>query len=148
MGQQRNLTSSEVRVTDQSSLSLLIPSFFSKELRSQLFTLFSTYGKVIDVVATRANGMRGQAFIVFKDLQASTAALRALDGFQFYDKPMVSQDPSLWLFSLSLFDWCPFLLLQSIDYAKFKSNATLIQEHGPAALYNPMLFNSDQDQRI
>lgn len=31
---------------------------------------------------------------------------------------------------------------QSIDYAKSKSKATLVQEHGPSALYNPSLFSS------
>ena len=49
----------------------------------------SSYGKVLDVVATRADGMRGQAFVVFRDLQSATAALRALDGFEFYEKPLV-----------------------------------------------------------
>jgi len=33
--------------------------------------------------------MRGQAFVVFRDLQSATAALRALDGFEFYEKPLV-----------------------------------------------------------
>lgn len=35
--------------------------------------------------------MRGQAFIVFHDLQSATAALRGLDGFEFYEKPLVSR---------------------------------------------------------
>ena len=59
------------------------------ELRRQLCSLFGSYGKVLDVVATRADGMRGQAFVVFRDLQSATAALRALDGFEFYEKPLV-----------------------------------------------------------
>ena len=59
------------------------------ELRRQLYSLFGSYGKVLDVVATRADGMRGQAFVVFRDLQSATAALRALDGFEFYEKPLV-----------------------------------------------------------
>lgn len=61
------------------------------ELRRQLYSLFGSYGKVLDVVATRADGMRGQAFIVFRDLQSATAALRALDGFEFYEKPLVCE---------------------------------------------------------
>lgn len=59
------------------------------ELRRQLYSLFSTYGKVIDVVATRADGMRGQAFVVFQDLSSATAARRALSGFAFYSRSMV-----------------------------------------------------------
>ena len=33
--------------------------------------------------------MRGQAHIVFKDIQASTQAMRALQGFEFFGKEMV-----------------------------------------------------------
>ncbi|KAN0128590.1 spliceosomal protein [Lactarius tabidus] len=71
------------------------------EIRSQLFALFTTYGKLIDVVATKTPKMRGQAFLVFTDLASATAALRACDGMAFYDKPL------------------------RISYAKTKSHATL-----------------------
>lgn len=60
-----------------------------EEIRSQLYALFTTYGKLIDVVATKTPKMRGQAFLVFTDLASATAALRACDGMPFYDKPMV-----------------------------------------------------------
>jgi RNA recognition motif-containing protein len=60
------------------------------ELARQLYVLFGAYGKVLDVVATRAAGMRGQAFVVFREQQAATAARRALDGFEFYGKALVS----------------------------------------------------------
>lgn len=59
------------------------------ELKRQLYSLFIAYGKIIDIVATKVNGMKGQAFIVYQDLASSTAALRALDGFIFYEKPLV-----------------------------------------------------------
>ncbi|KAJ5678608.1 U1 small nuclear ribonucleoprotein A [Penicillium macrosclerotiorum] len=58
------------------------------DLRSSLYTLFSTYGTVLDVVAMKTNKMRGQAHIVFKDVQASTQAMRALQGFDFFGKEM------------------------------------------------------------
>lgn len=41
------------------------------------------------MVAMKTNKMRGQAHIVFKDVQASTQALRALQGFDFFGKQMV-----------------------------------------------------------
>jgi len=75
-----------------------------EEIRSQLYALFTTYGKLIDVVATKTPKMRGQAFLVFTDLASATAALRACDGLTFYDKPM------------------------RISYAKSKSYATLRRE--------------------
>lgn len=33
--------------------------------------------------------MRGQAFVIFKEIQSATNAMRAMQGFPFYDKPMV-----------------------------------------------------------
>jgi RNA recognition motif-containing protein len=60
-----------------------------QDLRLSLYTLFSTYGTVLDVVAVKTEQMRGQAHIVFKDVQASTQAMRALQGFEFFGKPMV-----------------------------------------------------------
>ncbi|KAF7513729.1 hypothetical protein GJ744_007780 [Endocarpon pusillum] len=58
------------------------------ELRRALYMLFSTYGPVLDVNATRAKGMRGQAHIVFRDIQTSTQAMRALQRFDFFGKEM------------------------------------------------------------
>ena len=59
------------------------------ELRAQLYSLFTTYGKIIDVVASKSTKMRGQAFLVFADLAGATTAMRACEGMMFYDKPMV-----------------------------------------------------------
>ena len=59
------------------------------DLRLSLYTLFSTYGTVLDVVAMKTSKMRGQAHIVFKDVQASTQAMRALQGFEFFGQEMV-----------------------------------------------------------
>ncbi|KAL7282271.1 hypothetical protein ACG7TL_003741 [Trametes sanguinea] len=74
------------------------------ELRHQLYALFTTYGRIIDVVALKGPKMKGQAFIVFTDLAGATAALRGCEGMLFYDKPM------------------------HIEYAKSKSYATLRRE--------------------
>ncbi|TBU48988.1 RNA-binding domain-containing protein [Dichomitus squalens] len=74
------------------------------ELRAQLFALFTTYGRILDVVALKGPKMKGQAFVVFTDLAGATAALRGCEGMVFYDKPM------------------------HIEYAKTKSYATLRRE--------------------
>ncbi|KAJ5385320.1 U1 small nuclear ribonucleoprotein A/U2 small nuclear ribonucleoprotein B'' [Penicillium concentricum] len=58
------------------------------DLRTALYALFSTYGTVLDIVVMKTNKMRGQAHVVFKDVQASTQALRALQGFDFFGKQM------------------------------------------------------------
>ncbi|WEW60342.1 hypothetical protein PRK78_005827 [Emydomyces testavorans] len=56
------------------------------DLRLSLYTLFSTYGTVLDVVAMKTEKMRGQAHVVFRDIQTSTQAMRALQGFNFFGK--------------------------------------------------------------
>jgi RNA recognition motif-containing protein len=61
------------------------------ELRSQLYALFTTYGKIIDVIASKGPKKRGQAFLVFADLAGATSALRGCEGMVFYDKPMVGK---------------------------------------------------------
>ncbi|KAG1820242.1 uncharacterized protein BJ212DRAFT_1458191 [Suillus subaureus] len=58
------------------------------EMRTQLYALFTTFGKVIDVIASKGPKMRGQAFLVFTDLASATTAMRACEGMVFYDKPM------------------------------------------------------------
>ncbi len=61
-----------------------------EELKVQLLALFATYGKIIDIVASKSQKMRGQAFLVFTDLGSATSAMRACEGMMFYDKPLVS----------------------------------------------------------
>uniref|UniRef100_A0A8C5AM01 Small nuclear ribonucleoprotein polypeptide B2 n=1 Tax=Gadus morhua TaxID=8049 RepID=A0A8C5AM01_GADMO len=58
------------------------------ELKRSLYALFSQFGQIVDIVAMKTSKMRGQAFVVFKELAASTNALRQLQGFPFYNKPM------------------------------------------------------------
>ncbi|XP_047220328.1 U2 small nuclear ribonucleoprotein B'' [Girardinichthys multiradiatus] len=59
-----------------------------EELKRSLYALFSQFGQIIDLVAMKTMKMRGQAFVVFKELTAATNALRQLQGFPFYNKPM------------------------------------------------------------
>uniref|UniRef100_A0A8C7K4N1 Small nuclear ribonucleoprotein polypeptide B2 n=1 Tax=Oncorhynchus kisutch TaxID=8019 RepID=A0A8C7K4N1_ONCKI len=58
------------------------------ELKRSLYALFSQFGQVMDIVAMKTMKMRGQAFVVFKELASATNALRQLQGFPFYNKPM------------------------------------------------------------
>jgi len=62
----------------------------TSELRAQLYALFSSYGRIQDIRATKGTKMRGQAFLVFADLAGATTAMRACEGIPFYDKPLVS----------------------------------------------------------
>ncbi|KAG5639009.1 hypothetical protein H0H81_007917 [Sphagnurus paluster] len=75
------------------------------ELKTQLYALFTTYGKIIDIVASKGKSMRGQAFLVFTDLAGATSAMRACEGMLTMLRPP-----------------------KHIDYAKSKSYATLRRE--------------------
>jgi len=59
-----------------------------EELRKALYSLFSQYGTVLDVIASKAYKLRGQAWVVFREISSATAAYRALTNFVFYDRPM------------------------------------------------------------
>jgi hypothetical protein len=53
--------------------------------------MFSQFGKIIDVVALKTLRLRGQAWIVFADVAAATNAKNTMQGFPFFDKPIVSE---------------------------------------------------------
>ncbi|KAG7007200.1 hypothetical protein G7Y79_00011g030980 [Physcia stellaris] len=57
-------------------------------LRLSLYTLFSTHGPVLDVIALRTTAMRSQAHIVFRDIRDATAALRAENGREFFGQEL------------------------------------------------------------
>ena len=59
------------------------------ELKKCLYAIFSQFGKIVDIVALKTYRLRGQAWIVFSDVSASTNALRSMQGFPFFEKPMV-----------------------------------------------------------
>jgi RNA recognition motif-containing protein len=75
------------------------------DLRLSLYTLFSTYGPVLDVVVMKTAKMRGQGHVVFRDVQASTQAMRALQGFDFYGKELVRRF-SLHILRIKLTELC------------------------------------------
>jgi len=58
-------------------------------LRRALYSLFSRHGKVLEIIALRRDGLRGQAFVVMDSVASATAALQAEQGFTFFDKDLV-----------------------------------------------------------
>ena len=67
-----------------------IATFSLAELKRSLYALFSQYGRILDVVALKTPKLRGQAWIVFSEVPAASNAVRQMQNFPFYDKPMVS----------------------------------------------------------
>lgn len=78
------LTSDRLYVTNLPSTKIQ-----KADIRTALYMLFSTYGPVLDVVALKTMSMRGQAHIVYRDVQTSTQAMRHLNGQTFLGRPLV-----------------------------------------------------------
>ena len=67
-----------------------LPEKLKKDaLRRELYLLFSTYGPVLDIVTLKTMKMRGQAHIVFRDIQSATMAMRACADMDFHGKNLV-----------------------------------------------------------
>jgi RNA recognition motif-containing protein len=59
------------------------------DLKKQLYALFSKFGPILDIVAQKNKKMKGQAFVVFKEVTAAALAFKQMDGFELLSKKMV-----------------------------------------------------------
>ncbi|KAK7842726.1 U1 small nuclear ribonucleoprotein A [Quercus suber] len=59
-----------------------------EELKKSLHAVFSQFGKILEVLAFKTLKHKGQAWVVFDEVSSATNALRQMQGFPFYDKPM------------------------------------------------------------
>jgi len=59
-----------------------------EELKKSLYAIFSQFGPIVDIVALKTLKLKGQAWVIFKEINSATNALRSMQGFPFYDKPM------------------------------------------------------------
>ena len=67
----------------------LVDKLPKEDLKRNLYMLFATYGVILDIIALKTMKMRGQAHIVFRDIDSATQAMRALQGFTFFGKDIV-----------------------------------------------------------
>jgi len=58
------------------------------ELKKSLYHVFGQFGNILEVNASKTLKNRGQAWVVFDDLSGATKALRDMQSFMFYGKPM------------------------------------------------------------
>ncbi|KAK6497776.1 U2 snRNP complex subunit msl1 [Arthrobotrys musiformis] len=58
------------------------------DLKIALYTLFSTYGVVLDVIALKTAKMRGQAHVAFRDIAGASSAMRGCQGMVIFGKEM------------------------------------------------------------
>jgi U2 small nuclear ribonucleoprotein B'' len=64
--------------------------FLFPVLKASLQGLFKAYGEVLDVVAHNNLRMRGQAFVSFPSAEIAKKAMKDVQRFPLYSKPMVS----------------------------------------------------------
>ncbi|KQK07405.1 U1 small nuclear ribonucleoprotein A [Brachypodium distachyon] len=62
-----------------------------EELKKSLNAVFSQFGKILEVLAFKTLKHKGQAWVVFEDVASATEALKRMQDFPFYDKPMKIQ---------------------------------------------------------
>ncbi|KAI8070370.1 hypothetical protein BC940DRAFT_235858 [Gongronella butleri] len=60
-------------------------------LKDTLRDLFKPFGTIQDIVAHRNIRMRGQAFIAYKDIEMAEKAIKEMQHYVVYNKPMVVQ---------------------------------------------------------
>jgi len=58
-------------------------------LKEQLFEICSTFGQVLEVRAHKRLALRGQAFVVFSEVEQARVALISLQGFKAWGKSMI-----------------------------------------------------------
>lgn len=82
----------EVNVSDSVSHTLYVNNLNDKIqpaiLKHNLYVYFSTYGDIIDIVMKGHGKMRGQAHIVFSNMNHATNAMKCLRGKPFFEKDL------------------------------------------------------------
>jgi len=78
----------EVRPNHTIYINNLNEKIKKEDLKKSLYAIFSQFGNILEIVALKTLKMRGQAFVVFKDITAASTAVKSMQGFPFYDKPM------------------------------------------------------------
>lgn len=60
-------------------------------MKASLYSTFSQHGKILEIGMGKARRLRGQAWVTFDDIPSATNALRTLNGFVVFEKPIAIQ---------------------------------------------------------
>lgn len=60
------------------------------DLKKCMRCIFGQFGNILDVISRKTYRLRGQAWVVFEKAEDAKKALHAMQGFPFFDKPIVS----------------------------------------------------------
>lgn len=69
----------------------LYVNLFILALKKSLRNLFQQYGEVLDIIAHKNIRMRGQAFIAYPDEESAEKAIKELQHYNLFGKPMVNK---------------------------------------------------------
>jgi len=58
------------------------------ELKKALFHVFSQFGSIVEICASKDLHRKGQAWVIFDNVESATKALGEMTNFSFYGKPM------------------------------------------------------------
>mmetsp|Transcript_51095 Transcript_51095/g.116165 ORF Transcript_51095/g.116165 Transcript_51095/m.116165 type:complete len:212 (+) Transcript_51095:48-683(+) len=57
-------------------------------LKKAIYSAFSQFGRILEIVTLRGDKLRGQAWISFDTVEAATTAMAKFQGHPFFDKPL------------------------------------------------------------
>jgi len=57
-------------------------------LKKGLNDIFKQFGKIMGIIASRKFHLRGQAWVIFDETKSAENAMRQMQGFPYYDRPM------------------------------------------------------------
>ncbi|KAJ6343677.1 hypothetical protein OIU76_005425, partial [Salix suchowensis] len=88
MGDNNNSTGTDVSQNMTIYINNLNEKIKIDELKTSLHAVFSQFGKILEILAFKTLKHKGQAWVVFEDVQSASKAMRQMQNFPFYDKPM------------------------------------------------------------
>lgn len=86
--------------------------------------VFEVFGNILDIVAKKSLKRRGQAFIVYDNVESAQEAMAELQGFDLFDKPM------------------------KLEYAKTRSDATIKAEGNEEELAAHKKARQEKKERL
>ncbi|KAJ6873435.1 U1 small nuclear ribonucleoprotein A [Populus alba x Populus x berolinensis] len=88
MGDNNNSTGTDVSQNMTIYINNLNEKIKIDELKTSLHAVFSQFGKILEILAFKTLKHKGQAWVIFEDVQSASKAIRQMQSFPFYDKPM------------------------------------------------------------
>lgn len=123
-------------------------------VKKSLREVFSAFGTIIDIVAMKSLKRRGQAWIIFKEVNSASNALKSLQGFPFYNKPMritfAKSKSDIVAKAEGTYIERPKKIVKREDFRKGKTQVANIapEEAAPAPVAAPVLSQKTIQDRI